>query len=158
MRSEVSLSALFLFLPRQIKISLKGPLVHWYKEDDLRSCKTKLRPEIQLDDLFWYSEFLPIDDEIFIFHDWFDWFIGYNCDISIIVLPLRGDIYRFEIFTDRTSPLLPSQPSSQPHSDETEDRIEKGTYHNLFSMIRTHPFLSRIRRYCQWRIQAIQMP
>lgn len=111
-------------------------------EDDLRSCKTKFRPEIQLDDLFRYSEFLPIDDKIFILHDRLDWFIGNYCDIPIIVLPFRGDIYRFEVLTDRTSPLLPSQPSSQPHPDETEDRIEKGTYHNLFSMIRTHPFLS----------------
>ena len=32
------------------------------------------------------------------------------------------------------------------------------TYHNLFSVIWTHPLLPTIRRYCQWRIQAVQMP
>jgi hypothetical protein len=32
------------------------------------------------------------------------------------------------------------------------------TNHNLFSVIWTHPFLPTIRRYCQWRIQAVQMP
>jgi hypothetical protein len=32
------------------------------------------------------------------------------------------------------------------------------TYHNLFSVIWTHPFLPTIWRYCQWRIQAVQVP
>jgi hypothetical protein len=32
------------------------------------------------------------------------------------------------------------------------------TYHNLFSVIWTHPFLPAVWRDCQWRIQAVQVP
>jgi hypothetical protein len=76
---------------------------------DSLSRPTKFRPEIQFDNLLWYPELLPVDDEIFIFHDRSNRFIRNNGDIPIIRFPRRRDINNLQLFTDRTSFLLPSQ-------------------------------------------------
>jgi hypothetical protein len=102
--SDDSDAARFRLLPCQLHhfTTLKNDV-------DSLSRKTKFRPEIQFDDLFWYPKLLPVDDQIFIFHDRSNRFIRNNSDIPIIRFPRRRDIYNLQLFTDRTSFLLPSQ-------------------------------------------------
>jgi hypothetical protein len=100
--SDDSDAARFRLLPRQ-------RCARENRSSDSLSRKTKFRPEIQFDNLLWYPKLLPVDDEIFIFHNRSNRFIRNNSDIPIIRFPRRRDINNLQLFTDRTSFLLPSQ-------------------------------------------------
>lgn len=108
-RSEDAELARFLLLHYQ------SPSTIGTRRADSLSSKTKFRPEVQLDDFLRNPKLFPINDQIFIFHNRSNRFIGNNSNISIIRFTLRRDIYRFESFSDRTSFLLSSQPRPCPY-------------------------------------------
>ena len=137
-RSDDSDGARFRLLPRQSLDCEEG-------SSDSLSRPTKFRPEIQFDYLLWYPKLLPVDDEIFIFHDRLNRFVRNNGDIPIIRFPRRRDINNLQLFADRTSFLLPSQHPPSLFCFCSTD-------HDLFSVIWAHPFLPAIWRDCQWRI------